>query len=248
MNRSHVFGTAAAFALAVCTAAAQSTATQDTNGQMGKSHHSNRNETVTVTGCLTSGSGAGATGTTGTTGSSSSRSTAAAGSFMLTNATIGGNSSSYPSASAGSSVGGTTTGSTANGSATGSMTGSSATGTSGSSMSGTQSQSSQSAYASGNSFMLVGHERDLRKDVNSRVEIRGTIEGGSNYSGSGSMTGTSGAGNTASGTGSTATGTGSSVTSGSGSASSSGMSANASGEQTLRVSSVRKISGSCSGQ
>jgi hypothetical protein len=46
------------------------------------------------------------------------------------------------------------------------------------------SQSSQAA-SPGQSFNLVGHEKDLQKYSNARVEIRGTIEGGHNVANSG---------------------------------------------------------------
>jgi hypothetical protein len=86
--------------------------------------------------------------------------------------------------------------------------------------------------------VLVGKEKDLEKDVNSRVEVRGTIDS-SAYSSSAGSTGSTAAGSTAGSAGSTAGSAGSTA----GGAES--MSASAS--QTLHVNSVRKLSGSCSG-
>jgi hypothetical protein len=105
-------------------------------------------------------------------------------------------------------------------------------------------QSANSATDANRSFTLVGHEEDLRQNLNARVEVRGTIEGASHDATSGiagsSTAGTSGT----SGTGSSVTGTGSSAA---GSSTSSSMSATAA-SQTLHVDSVRKIADSCSGQ
>jgi len=137
----------------------------------------------------------------------------------------------------------------------------------------------QSSSSQGQSFVLLGGDRsDLQKWVNSRVEIRGSIDSsgigggsGSGSMGSGSMSsGTTGSGSTGSGTtgsgttgsgttgsGTTGSGTTGSGTSGSGttggtsaggtSAGQSGSMSNMGAVQTLRVTSARKVSGSCNG-
>jgi len=190
MKRSHVFATIAAFALAVCTAAAQSASTQDPYGQSSKSQNPH-NGMVTVTGCLSSGSGASSTSTTGTSGSTTA-SNAANGKWILNNA---------------------------------SFTSGSATGTSGSMTSSTTASSASNAASSSSSYTLVGHEKDLQKYANAKVEVRGTIEGTSSSAKSNSGYGSSTAGSSTTGT-----------------TASQDMNAKA---ETLRVSSVRKIADSC---
>ncbi|HVJ26893.1 MAG TPA: hypothetical protein VM493_05095 [Vicinamibacterales bacterium] len=98
-----------------------------------------------------------------------------------------------------------------------------------------------------NRFMLTGGDQaDLKKYINSQVEIRGTLHGG-NRMGSGT-----GASATGSGTGSgSGTGTGSGSGSGTGSGSSASGTGSQSGMQaapTLRVTSVKQIAPSCSSE
>lgn len=110
----------------------------------------------------------------------------------------------------------------------------STTSTGGDVSSSTGAAAATSGAATHPSFVLVGKDSDLKENVNSRVEVRGTIQANA-YSGSpaGSAAGgTATGGTTASGSGVGTTGTGSSVT------------ANAM-TQTLRVTSVKKIGGSC---
>jgi hypothetical protein len=92
-------------------------------------------------------------------------------------------------------------------------------------------------------FSLVGGSpSQLQQYVDSKVEIRGTLDSNANRSGAGSTAG--GTGSTAGGTGSTAGGTGS--TAGGTGSTMTGMSHSA--NQQLRVTSVRQLASSCSGQ
>jgi len=102
-----------------------------------------------------------------------------------------------------------------------------------------------STSGSGSSYSLVGGDQsELRQYANSQVEIRGTLESNSSSS-SGAGTGAAGAG----GTGASSTGGGSMGSTGTGASPSTtgGGMASSSGGQTLRVSSVRQVSASCSG-
>jgi hypothetical protein len=105
------------------------------------------------------------------------------------------------------------------------------------------------------SYRLSGGDNsELQRLVNSRVEVMGTLQGdqrgGTGTSGTGAGT-TSGTGATGTGTGSTGTGTGSTGSATGSASTGAGSSAGAAGGdrnmQTLRVSSVRQVSGSCSG-
>jgi hypothetical protein len=84
-----------------------------------------------------------------------------------------------------------------------------------------------------------GDQADLKKYLNSQVEIRGTLQGGNRTGSSATGSGTGSASGTGSGSG---TGTGSSA-SGTGS-SQSGMQT----APTLRVTSVKQIAPSCSSE
>jgi hypothetical protein len=99
-------------------------------------------------------------------------------------------------------------------------------------------------------MLMGGQQSDLQKYVNSRVEVRGTIDQTGSGSGSSSTAGTSPTGTAATGTG--ATGTSATGTGSTGSATgstASGTGASASGPmQHLRVTSVRQLASSCSGQ
>ena len=174
---------------------------------------------ITVQGCLMSGDLSGTGGTTGTTGSTAG-STSTPAQFYLANPSFtGGTSSGYGSTSTGTS---TTTGSTA-GSTTGSTAGTTGNPTS-TTAPGTESNRQ-------NGIRLVGGDQSkLQKYVNHRVEIKGRFE---DNAGSGSAT-SSTAGSTAGSTGSTAYG-------GSTTASADQMAA-----RTLRISSVKEISSTCS--
>lgn len=196
MNRHHVYGLTAAFAIAACSAV-QIEASQDT-----ATSASAKNETV-VTGCLVSGDERGTTGATGTSGVAGATTTAAH--FKLTDAIV---SAAGSGASTGSDMGST------------SGAGSTTTGA--------------SASATHPSFVLLGKESDLKDNLNSRVEVRGTIQPNtfSSYPAGSAAGGATTGGATATGSGVGTTGTGSSVT------------ASASA-QTLRVTSVKKIAGSC---
>jgi hypothetical protein len=100
-----------------------------------------------------------------------------------------------------------------------------------------------SSASAGKKFLLTGgDQQDLRRYVNSEVEVRGTLaKSSSSPYGSGSAAGTS------SSTGSsTGTGSGSGTSTGSGSSSGMGSSSSMSGDhQTLRITSVRQVSSSC---
>lgn len=173
---------------------------------------------TTVQGCLMSGDLSGTGGTTGTTGSAST-----AAQFYLANPSFtGGTSSGYGSTSTGTS---TTTGSTA-GSTTGSTAGTTGNPTS-TTAPGTESNRQ-------NGIRLVGGDQSkLQKYVNHRVEIKGRFEDNAGSGSAGSAT-SSTAGSTAGSTGSAAYG-------GSTTASADQMAA-----RTLRISSVKEISSTCS--
>jgi hypothetical protein len=105
-----------------------------------------------------------------------------------------------------------------------------------------------------NRFMLSGGDQaELKKYLNSQVEIRGTLQSG-NRMGSGGGSGSSATGG--SGTGS-ASGTGSGSAAGSASGTGSGSSASGAGQssgsgmqnaQMLRVTSVKQVAPSCSSE
>jgi hypothetical protein len=230
MKRSLLVGTVFSAALSVGLGAQAGS----TGSQAGSQRPQNQqNQEVTVTGCLkeadmlagggatrgTSGSAATGSSATGT-GTAGSSATGQAGSsaqsgqraeFMLTDAKI-----------------------TSRGSATG--TGTAGTGTTGSAT-GTSGTGSAAAGAAGeNRFMLMGgDQQQLRKYINSQVEIRGRIDqsmSGANRTGS--------ATGSAAGTGSTA-GTGSAT----GTTARSGQGAMDQNAQHLRVTSVKQIAATC---
>lgn len=155
-------------------------------------------KTVTVTGCLMPGAQpATPSGTAGTTGTTGT-SSASASNFILTNAKMDSSSASTTTGTSGSTVPSTTSGT-----------------------------ASSAGSAASKSFTLLGGDQsDLQKFVNSKVEIRGTIDR--------SAAGAYG--------GSTATGT---TPPSSNPSTASGMAA--SPAQQLRVTSVRQVSESCSG-
>lgn len=189
MKRQIFFGTLLSTALAVGVGAQQTPpSSSSTPGQSDRS-----GQTVTVTGCLQSGSGASgstASSPTGAPAGQAGATSSSSGQYILANATMG--------------------------------SGSSATGTTGA----TPSAGASSSASTGKSYKLVGGDsEDLKKYVNSKVEVTGTLDSKSSSSGAGSTgtTGSAGAG---------------------ASASSSSM---AGSMPSLKVTSVRQVSGSCTG-
>jgi hypothetical protein len=244
MKRQFVFGTMFVAALAV-SASAQQTYPQ-TQGQSDR-QTSGQNQAITLTGCLVTadslGAAHGATGAAGTatgsatgsaTGTTSSAATAAGGDkqYVLTHASMG-------SASGTTAAGTTGTGTTGSGTTGSGTTGSATSGTTGSG-------SIAGAAARGVMYRLMGGDNEqLQQFVNSRVEVSGTLNNRGAGSG-GAMTGT-GSGTTGSAT--TGSGTTGSATTGSATGSASGT---MSGQQhdmanmpSLRITSVRQVSGSC---
>lgn len=186
MKRMFVVGTALAAAL-TCSAYAQ----QGSDQSAASSQNKDKDKEVTVTGCLTSGSPASATAgtatTSGTAGTSGSTAGSASPNFILTNAVMGSGASSTTYPTTG------------------------ATGTSGTA--GT----SGAASASGPSYQLTGGQSsELEGLVNSKVEIKGTLDSPS--------ASTSGASGTMPG----------------------GTSAAA--KPQLRITSVKQVAATCSGQ
>lgn len=194
MKRQIFFGTLLSTALAVGVGAQQTPpSSSSTPGQSDRS-----GQTVTVTGCLQSGSGASgstASSPTGAPAGQAGATSSSSGQYILANATMG--------------------------------SGSSATGTTGATPSAgaaTPSAGASSSASTGKSYKLVGGDsEDLKKYVNSKVEVTGTLDSKSSSSGAGSTgtTGSAGAG-----------------------ASSSSM---AGSMPSLKVTSVRQVSGSCTG-
>ena len=188
-------------------------------------------QTVTATGCLqqasgqsgtgtTAGSPAGTGGTAATSGASGARSGGGA-QFMLNNARL-------------TSGSGAATGTTAGGSTSGTAAG---TGTTSSSAGGGTSATANA----GKMYMIVGQEEELRKHINHQVEVQGRLEGDANRGGANNSAG--GPGTTGTGTSGTGTsGTGTSATGTTGSGRASGMSGD---HQTIRATTVRMISASC---
>jgi hypothetical protein len=190
MKRQIFFGTMLSAALAVGVSAQQTPpSSASTPGQSDRTA-----QTVTVTGCLQSGSGAsGSTASSpagapaGAPAGQAGATSSSSGQYILANATTG--------------------------------SGSSATGTTGATP---PAGASSSSASTGKSYKLVGGDsEDLKKYVNSKVEVTGTLDSKSSSSGAGS-TGTTG----------------------SAGASSSSM---AGSMPTLKVTSVRQVSGSCTG-
>ena len=186
MKRQIFFGTMLSAALAVGVSAQQTPpSSASTPGQSDRSA-----QTVTVTGCLQSGSdasGSTASSPAGAPAGQAGATSSSSGQYILANATTG--------------------------------SGSSATGTTGATP---PAGASSSSASTGKSYKLVGGDsEDLKKYVNSKVEVTGTLDSKSSSSGAGS-TGTTG----------------------SAGASSSSM---AGSMPTLKVTSVRQVSGSCTG-
>jgi hypothetical protein len=218
MKRTHLFGTMMACALAtVVGVGAQERPSATATDSDSKN--------VVVTGCLKSDS-AGAAGTAGTVGTTGSTATTSARGFIVTDAVVSNTSAS-------------TTGATATTPPSGSTAGTGATaGTSGTS----------TEAKDGKTFTVVGGTpSELQTYVNSKVEIRGTLDEKAAHSPSGA-TGTSGTpttGTPTTGTPTTGTPTTGAATTGSGST----MAGMSHGDHPkLRVTSVRQIAGSCGGQ
>jgi hypothetical protein len=232
MKRHVLFGTMLSAALAVGLSAQTGSSGSQTAGQQGTG--SQNQQQVTVTGCLMEGAGmsAGAsasggtsTGTATSTGTSGTQTgtqsgTATQARFHLTNAKI-----TPADKEAASSTGTGTTG----------------TGTAGTA-SGTSGTQSATADKDTKVQLIGGDQQDLQRYVNSQVEITGVLlTNQSDRSRSGAGTGTGTASGTGTGTG---TGTGS-ATAGGASNRQSGMQQDV---QRVRVTSVRQLSTSCSGQ
>jgi hypothetical protein len=120
---------------------------------------------------------------------------------------------------------------------TASGTSGSSTGAAGTGTSGATAGSTRSSAGAAKTFRLQGgSSSDMQKYVNSKVEVTGTLASGSERGTTGSATGSA-----------TGTGTGSSSTGSATGSTSSSATAGMSGSQTLRVTSVRQVSESCSG-
>ncbi|HVL69511.1 MAG TPA: hypothetical protein VM364_19795 [Vicinamibacterales bacterium] len=223
MKRNVLFGTIFSAALAVGLSAQTGSGAQ--TGQQGSRNQNQGTQQVTVTGCLqdhnmTAGTSGTATGTTtGTSGTQANRGENRGAQFVLTNAEM----------TAGGAQAGRTTGGT---------TGTGGTGTSGTGTSGTSGTTAGAAgMETNNRFLLVGgNQQELRRYLNSRVEVRGRLDnenkGASNRTtGGGTATGT---GQTGSGqTGSTAQGT------------RTGQDRMDDDTKRLRVTSVRQLAANC---
>ena len=222
MKRTHLFGTVMACALAT----AVSVGAQDRPSTAA----SDQGKTVVVTGCLKSDPAVPSpTGTAGTAGTTSSPSTAARSSFIVTDAIVSSASGSTAGATATTSPTGTSpTGTSPTGTT---PTGTTPTGTTPSATAGAAGTAGASPSADSKTFSLVGGTpSELQTYLNAKVEIRGTLDANAPRSG-------------ASGTPATGTAaTGATPPSGTGAMS--GMSHN----QQLRVTSVKQLASSCSGQ
>lgn len=202
MKRTFLFGTVMACAIA---AAATVGAQQEPSSQTSSDKN---DKTVVVTGCLTgpaaSATGtAGTTGTTGTTGSTVGTSGSMPSGFILTNGFLSSTSAS------------STAGTTASTAATTPPT----------------TTDPSTPVTRGKSFALVGGQpSELQQYLNSKVEIRGTLD---------PKTDAPDATGTAASTGSTAAGAGST--------SMAGMQHANEKPQQLTVSAVRQIAPSCDG-
>ena len=224
MKRTHLFGTMMACTLAAAVSVgAQERPTTSQSDREGK--------TVVVTGCLKSGSSmasgtAGTAGTTGTAGTAgSTASTAGGGSFIITDAVVGdATSSTAGAAGTGATAGTAGTGATA--------------GTSGTSASTTPGSPMGKTYA-----LVGGQSSELKGYLDSKVEIRGTLDANAARS---AGSGAAGAG-TSPTTASPTTSTPPSST-GAGAGTGAGMSHAAGDHQQLRVTSVRQIAGTCGAQ
>jgi hypothetical protein len=259
MKRQFLFGTMLSAAI-VAGVSAQTGSGSSAQGAQRQGTGS-RNEAITATGCLmpadqamrtggtaTSGTGTSATGSTGTGSGTTGSATGSGTSSTQAGRTGGNRGAEFVLMTSGAAGATGTAASGAGTSGTGSATGT-GTGTSGSTASGTSGTSSTQAHSGYR--LMAGAQQDLQQYANKRVEVRGTLEA-SRGSMSGGSTGTSATGS-GSATGGTATGsaTGSTAT---GSTSAAG--SMHSGQQgtmshanlpTLRVTSVRQIAESCSG-
>jgi hypothetical protein len=221
-------GTAIALAMSAgwMIGAAAQTSPAQTSGAT--KNNSDTGNTVTVTGCVQDGSGAmnGATG--GSSTASGSAGAARSASYVLAGAMM----SSAGGSSRMGSTGSPTSGSTAT-TGTSGTAGSTAAGSGSpeSRTTGSASTASGAAGSTGTSYMLEGHESELKNHVGHRVEITGTTTAAA-----GAMTG---------GSATAATGTTSAPATGStehGGAMGNGMTGG-----HLRVSSIKMISSDCSG-
>jgi hypothetical protein len=248
MKRQFMFGTmlAAAFAVGVGAQSGQ-TGSPGQAGQSGAANQDRSGRTVTVTGCLQSGDRAGSTSQSPTGDTTSRQQAGQTGSqsqYVLTNA-------SMASGATGTGATGTGTGTSGTGATTGAGTGTGAGSTAGSATAG----STQGSAGAMTSFRLQGGDSsDLQKYVNSRVEVTGTLQsatdrGSATGSGAtGSPTGSTAGSATGTGTGSTGSATGTGAATGStASGATAGASASDRNVQTLRVTSVRQVAGSCAG-
>jgi hypothetical protein len=223
MKRHVLFGTMLSAALAVGLSAQTGSAGSQTPGQ--QSQQSQNQQQVTVTGCLMEGAGtmAGASGGTATaTGSGTSTGTGTSG-------TSGTQTGTQRSGSMDAKFHLTNAQVTPSDKTATSGTGTSGTGTSGTA-SGTSGTTSEMKVQ-----LVGGDNQDLQRYVNSRVEVRGTLMTNQDRNRAGAGTGT------ATGTG---TGTGTGTATG-------GTSSNRQGgdqmAQRVRVTSVRQIATSCTG-
>ena len=254
MKRQLVFGTILSATLAVGVAAQQTQGgAQSGQGQGGQTAGSSRQQdsrggqTITVTGCVESAdkmAGAAGSQTGAQAGQSGQRTQAGqqASGFILTNVSA--------SSTAGGSTAGSRTGTsgTATGSTAGAGTSSPTTGTGTTAGTGT----SAAGRAAATSYRLSGTEsQNLQQYVGQRVEITGTVAGemgGSTRSGTGataegSRTGTGAGTSTDRDTGGrTGTGAAGSATASTGASSGQGQ---AGAMSTLRVTSVKPVSGNC---
>ena len=208
------------FGVLFSTALAAGASAQSTGGQ--PPSQSGSSDQVTVTGCLLSG---GATGSTGTSG---------AGSTGAGSTGAGSAGSAGAGASRAAESGFFLTNAKMGSGSTSPASGASSTGAAGS-----PTASSSSGMASMTRFKLEGSQSDLQRYANSQVEISGRLDkstGGASSTTGSPTTGSSGA----TGAGSAATGAAGSAT-GSATASRPDM-------PTLRVSSVRQVSPTCSGR
>jgi hypothetical protein len=192
-------------------ALAVSVAAQGTAGSQAD-QKSSTSKQVTVTGCLQNADTAG--GTAGTSG------TGTAGSAASGSQASGSARAQFMLTNAKLTSGGA-----------GATSGTAGTGT------GTGTAGSATATAANKFLLTGGNQQELKKYLNSEVEIRGTLQPRSGADRSGAGTGT------ATGTG---TGTGSGTGTGTGSAT--GQSHSQADAQMLRVTSVKQTSPTCTGQ
>lgn len=245
-----MFGTVWSAALAVAVSA-QSGA--QTPGQRGRTGNNQNERQMTVTGCLQSGDASG-TGPASTSGSSSPSATSGTSraDFILTNVSVSGSTMSGGSSGADSrpvgrakSTAGAGTAGTANPTGSGSTAGVGSGSGAGSTATGSTTASAQGAYR------LTGNIGEMNKLVNRRVEVTGTLDTkeGAGASGVGTVPNASTGAQTGSGT--TRTGapdtassrTGSDSTRMAGDRVGGTAQAPASEMPSLRVTSIREVSG-----